>query len=116
MRIKQSVLLPILLTWFLAPALAQNSTPPTAAFDTRELIGIYVYNTGFVGASYVILSDGKYEYGTFSDCCDPGLFESGSYALRDNVLHFKGTTKTLNRQNFVDPETQSQHTKSLIIR
>lgn len=100
----------LLLTFILVlfPAWAQNPSPSTANSDLQELAGNYIYSSGFVGAEFVLSGDGKYRYNTFSDCCDPVWMESGSYALQDNVLHFKATEKTLQeyrrKYNLLDPE------------
>jgi hypothetical protein len=105
---KRIFFLPIIAALFLVPALAQHPIPAEAAHDPKALIGKYIYSSGFVGAVYTIIGDGKYEYMTFSDCCDPVWRESGSYALRDNVFHFKCTTKTLNDYNLLDPRQAIQ--------
>jgi hypothetical protein len=96
--------LPLIFALFLTSALAQNNTPAAAALDAKELTGDYIWSTGFVGAYYKLLSDGTYEYFTISDCCDPVWRETGSYSLRDKLLHFKVTTKTLNGHNMLDPK------------
>lgn len=95
--------LPLIFVLFLTSVLAQNNTPAATAFDTKELTGEYIWSTGFVGASYELRGDGSFEYRTSSDCCDPVWRETGSYSVKDNVLHLKVITKTLNKYNMLDP-------------
>src|SRR5215471_14061657 len=105
MRIKQTFLVLIFFASVVTSAPAQVNNQVAAADDSKkELIGEYLYSTGFDGASYTIRFDGVYEYVTFSDCCDPVWRESGSYTLRDNLLHFTITTKTLNGYDVLDPK------------
>jgi hypothetical protein len=108
MNMKRVLFLPIIVASFLTPSLAQKSVPEKPASDTQALIGEYIYSSGFVGAYIKILSDGRYEYFTFSDCCDPVWRELGSYVLTDNLLHFKITTKTLNDYNMLDPKQATE--------
>ena len=102
MDIGRTLCLSIFLALLLPPALAQNSTSAVTTSGPNELIGEYIYSSGFVGASYKISADETYEYMTFSDCCDPVWRESGSYALKENLLHLKIATKTLNGYDMLD--------------
>lgn len=113
MKIKPILSLPIIFALLLTPALAQDNIPTTAS-DPKEFIGEYIYSNGFVGAFFKILDDGKYEYSTFSDCCDPVWSESGRYALRDNLLHFNITRKTLNEYNLLDPKQATEAYRKLV--
>jgi hypothetical protein len=112
MNMKPILYLLIIFALFLTPALAQNHIPVIAA-DSKEFVGEYNYSSGFVGAVFKIIGDGKYEYYTFSDCCDPVWRESGSYTLRDNLLHFQITTKTLNKYNLFDPKQATEAYQTL---
>lgn len=112
-NMKRILYLPIVFALFLTPALAQNNIPAAAASDAKDFIGEYIYSNGYVGAFFKIIGDGKYEYTTFSDCCDPVWRESGSYALRGNLLHFKITTKTLNDYNLLDPKQATEAYRKL---
>jgi hypothetical protein len=108
MDMKRSISPPAIFLLLLAPALAQQNTLTRPLSDAKELIGEYVYSSGFYGAYYRILSDARFEYSTFSDCCDPVWSESGSYALNGSILHCKVTTKTLNEFNLLDSKEASE--------
>jgi hypothetical protein len=97
----------IVLSLLLTPALGQKNVSATAA-DPKEFIGEYIYSSGFTGAFFKLLDDGKYEYTTFSDCCDSVWGESGTYSLSDNLVHFVVTRKTLNGYNLLDPEQAAE--------
>lgn len=110
---KRILYLPIIFFLLISPGLAQNNIPAVAPPNPKEIVGEYVYSSGYVGAIFKIMEDGKYEYITFSDCCDPVWEESGTYALRDNLLHFKITKKTLNQYNLLDPKQRIEAYRKL---
>lgn len=77
-------------------------------YTLKDLAGTYVYSSGFVGASFSLKDDGKYEYRTFSDCCDPVWKQVGTYAIKENVVHFKIIQYTLNQYNLFDPKERTE--------
>src|SRR5213592_2655507 len=101
---KKILRLPIFFVFLLIPVLAQNNTSSGVASDPQECIGDYVYSSGYDNAVFKIMADGKYKYNTSDDCFCQIWRESGSYDLRDNIIHFKITTKTPNNYNLLDPE------------
>lgn len=105
---KQVLHLSIILALLFSPALAQSNSSATVTPNLKEFVGQYVDSGGFVGASYKITDDGKFEYSTFSDCCDPVWREIGNYTLKDNQLHFKISKKTLNNYDLLDPKQATE--------
>lgn len=99
---KRVLYLPIILTLLFISTSAQSNNSATTVL--KDFVGQYVYSSGFVGANYKLTDDGKFEYNTFSDCCDPIWRESGTYTFKDNQLHFKVSVKTLNEYNLLDPK------------
>ncbi len=103
--------LPIILTLLLITASAQSNNSATAT--VKEFVGQYVFSSGYVGANYKLTDDGKFEYSTFSDCCDPVWGQIGTYALKDNQLHFKISKKTLNKYDLLDPKQMTEAYRKL---
>lgn len=103
----------IFLVLAFASVSAQSNVSENIADNTKEVVGEYVYSSGFVGAIYKITADGKFEYSTFSDCCDPVLKEFGTYILKDNQLHFKISQKTLNDYNLLDSKQATEAFRKL---
>jgi hypothetical protein len=94
--------LPILFFLFVINAFSQ------ANFTLKDLAGVYIFSSGFVGASFSLKDDGKYEYRTFSDCCDPVWKQVGTYTIKENVVHFKIIQYTLNEYNLFDPKERKE--------
>ena len=105
--------LPIVFALFLISASAQSNNSVTVTPNQKDFVGSYIYSSGFVGASYKITDDGKFEYSTFSDCCDPVWREIGNYALKDNQLHFKVSKKILNNYDLLDPKQMTEAYRKL---
>lgn len=80
---------------------------------TKDLSGEYVYSSGFVGARFTLTEDGKYEYQTFSDCCDSVWREVGSYQPVGNLIHFDILQHTLNKYNLLDPKEKTEALRTL---
>lgn len=107
------IILSVFLALVFTTVPAQDKNPATASNNLKEFAGRYVYSSGFVGAVYNIADDGKFEFNTFSDCCDPVWRETGIFTLIDNQLHFKISRKTLNSYDLLDPKQATEAFRKL---
>ncbi|MGD9590304.1 MAG: hypothetical protein AB7Q37_11795 [Pyrinomonadaceae bacterium] len=94
-------------------AMGQNSPVPETASPTTDLAGEYLYSSGYVGANYKLFGDGRFEYSSFSDCCDPVWREAGTFVLEGDQLQLRLTTKTLNEYNLLDAKQATKAFRKL---
>jgi len=110
---KQFLLFLLLFVSLFISVTAQDEDPLVQTPNLKEFAGRYSYGTWGNGAFYKLFDDGRFEYSTFSDCCDPVWKESGTYTFKDEQLHFNISKSTLNNYDLRDPKQASEAFRKL---
>lgn len=79
----------------------------------KDVAGNYINSDGYVGGRFNLMADGKYEYESFSDCCDPVWREIGSFEVKETIIHLKINKHTLNKYNLLDPKEKTEAFRKL---
>lgn len=101
------ILLLVFLTVFLCPAFARTKIQPPRKSSFHDLIGTYSCSDGFTNASYKIVDGSQYVFATWTDA-GPGKMETGSYTVKDDLIHIRVSAKSQGVYNLLDPEQAAQ--------